>query len=472
VKDSVSSARLSVSLAAVVLLCAIAAGLNAPVLSDEIFSLETSQLGWSALRTALAGDVHPPLYYVLLHLWLAALPGGVEALRVFSGLWAFVAVAWVGALARRRGLDAGVVMLLLACNALVLLMTSYGRMYTLLLAVAVAAAGLAWRHLDGGSWRTEAALAAVVSAGLLTHNWFIFFLFGLVAWGLAECGRRALRLARPIAAGVALFALIWGPAALAQVTARGGQLAWLRRPGLEDLFNTLVAHLWLVALAVPVWLICVGLRRGSVDLPSLAWTGAAMCLVLPWLVSQWRPIYNPRFTIIAAPLLACALAPPLRRAGMPFLLTLAGLGMAWPLWQAAHPPTCTSSAAAAVLRAHARPGDTVLFCRLTRKPVEWYWHDSSVRDRSFPAEIDAHPGYEGRLPADELARQAQATINGVRGRLFIVADDASPASQALIEALGRRTRVNLLAGSEAGKHYFNRLILVSAPESPAAAPRE
>jgi len=358
-------------------------------------------------------------------------------------------------------------------------MASYGRMYTLLLLVCIATLDAAAGVLDEKSrFRGQAVLSAALAAGLLTHNWFIFFLCGVAAWACAEHGRKALRLLKPAAAGVAVYAVLWGPAAIAQLTARSQQLAWLRKPGAVALADAVLAQLWLPAIALPVWLIAVALQKKTLVPRNSAWVGALACVLLPWLVSQWRPLYNVRFTIIAAPFIAWALASLASRA-MVFSAALVVLGAGWPLWEAAREPVCSSQSAARILAEEARPGDTVIFCRLTRKPVEWYWPGGGVSRVSFPPSIDAHPGYEGMLTSEALEVQAAAIARHATGRVFVLADSAAAPSRALLNALSAlrgEPSPPRLACPGASKHYFDKLLVFDAAttraESKAAAPRE
>jgi hypothetical protein len=59
---------------------------------------------WGAMFAEIAQDTHPPLYFVLLRLWVMAAGDSVLALRLFSGFEAILAVAVMFPLARRAGL--------------------------------------------------------------------------------------------------------------------------------------------------------------------------------------------------------------------------------------------------------------------------------------------------------------------------------------------------------------------------------
>ncbi|MGJ5818196.1 hypothetical protein [Paludibaculum fermentans] len=388
-------------------------------------------------------------------------------MRVFSALglglgawffWRFLSeadspeIAWTGSA-------------LLLANPLVLLLTGYGRMYTLELAVCSAALWCSWRILSAttASRSARIALLLVSAAGLLTHNWFIFFLLGLGVAMLGLFGIKAFRLAVPVLGGFFLYMTLWGDAALAQIGSTGEQLAWLKRPGWTAGLEVLAAHLWLAAAVAPVFLVVVALRGAKPRTLSAWWQpalGALAAIVVPLVLSQWKPLYNSRFTVVAAPFLAWALAAFVSRAGAVTVPVLTLAACLWATFDSRNVSPCNSRAAAVTLAQQIRPTDTVVYCRLARQPIEWYWKGAAGRRTSFPAQIDAHPGYEGTPRTPELETEAARLIAGAPGRIVAVVDSASPASQVLLAALQRDFRPvepPCLACESAGKHYFNRV---------------
>ena len=71
---------------------------------------------------------------------------------------------------------------------------------------------------------------------------------------------------------------------------------------------------------------------------------------------------------------------------------------------------CDSRRAAEYLADHTRKGDTVVFASLSRLPIDYYWDriqpGRKIRERSFPASTDSHPGYEGVPDTMEASRLA------------------------------------------------------------------
>ena len=62
---------------------------------DEAFAVLTARLPLRDLLATVASDVHPPLYFVLLHFWQKALGESEFAVRCFSGLCSVLSVAGV-----------------------------------------------------------------------------------------------------------------------------------------------------------------------------------------------------------------------------------------------------------------------------------------------------------------------------------------------------------------------------------------
>ncbi len=469
-----------VPLAAAALLAAAAVPfLSSPVLSDEVFTLEAAGLEWGALWDHLRADVHPPLYYIAIKAWLGLWGQSLAALRAFSLTMAALAVAAMALILPKEAPGRSWAGWFFAADGIALVMSSYGRMYTLLALCCV----LEWlasdRRLRAGGWRWRVLAAAAATAGLCTHHFFGLFLAALALWLVLVHGRAVWRLAPEWGAGLAAWAAAWGRAAWEQVTQRPQHLAWVQPMDLTRWLETVGGHVVFAVAALPAGLLVMALRRrGKLEkwsAESRAAAAAALAaLALPGLVSVWKPVWNPRFTIIASPFLAAAMAPLGSLSGGAWPVAALTAGMGW-LWWPGSQTACNSLEAARRLEA-AAASDTVIFCRLTRKPVEFYWNGGAARRQSFPREIDSHPGYEGRQPEEELRAEARALAATAPGRVFVVADSSRQAPRILMEALreaGFRMRPPLLECAAAGKHYFHLLAVFDPPlrqtESPSGA---
>jgi hypothetical protein len=466
--------------AAAALVAVLAPLIPAPVLSDEVFTLEATALSWPAMWRHLQADVHPPLYYCLAKVWLALAGPAVEGLRALSLLMAalavFLAAHILPASAPARSWAAWI----LAADGIVIMMSVYGRMYAMLAALCL----LTWLasdraiHHNSGKW--TAAAAAALAAGLLTHHFFALFVLALALWIVLIHGRAALRLAPAWALGGAAWALLWGRAAWEQLAHRPQHLAWVPPAQFAKWAETAGAHLVFLCIAAPIALLALAWRRAArAPWPResrAAAASAALVLVLPGIISVWRPVLNARFTIIAAPFLAVALAPLGRLTSGVLPVAAFAAASVWMWWPGAQ-TSCTSAEAARLLAQQTTSSDAVLFCRLTRKPVEYHWPSPVPSRQSFPAEIDQHPGYEGRQPPHKLQQEADTLASALRGRVFLLADSTRTPSRILLRALqdaGFRQRPPLLACPSADKHYFDRLLVFDPPlrlsESPSASP--
>src|SRR5229473_7337335 len=59
---------------------------NTAYTSDEVWSIKAASLNSSAEMAALKADVHPPLYFLILHAWIRLFGTGERAVRSLSGL--------------------------------------------------------------------------------------------------------------------------------------------------------------------------------------------------------------------------------------------------------------------------------------------------------------------------------------------------------------------------------------------------
>jgi hypothetical protein len=135
-----------------------------------------------------ARDVHPPLYFWLLHLW--GLAGGLSPLSaaLFNLLLFFPTLALLFRLAcfvLEDETDAALVAFAWALSPAVIMVSWVARAYCLLSLWIVLALSLQWRWRAASSppgVPSAAAFAAVAAAGLLTHYHFAILLAGCLAY--------------------------------------------------------------------------------------------------------------------------------------------------------------------------------------------------------------------------------------------------------------------------------------------------
>ncbi len=331
-----------------------------------------------------AQDIHPPLYYALLHGWTALLGTGPTALRLLSVVIGVLTIPLLYLVARRLLATRAALLatFLLTINPLHVYYSQEVRMYGLVALLSVGILAAAWRGLtrrhgdmDGHSSRSMAPhrLSPVVyilltTAALYTQYYAIFLPIGLTIYAAWRWRRdlRALLFWLGAQVLVAVLYLPWMIYAAPKLAPYISQkiVADADRPlGLFVYFGrhlsaSLVGHLegplarwWpaalllLVPIAVGLWLYSTrsrnvgpqratasptGMLRGTQHvtrntpraIPMLA-TVVLTALILGWLISLRAPFFparGERLLILALP---------------PFvLLVAAGLDALWIRWRA------------------------------------------------------------------------------------------------------------------------------------------
>ena len=360
---------------------------------DEALSVGIARLPLSQLRGALALDGSPPLYYLLLHLWMRAFGTGDLAVRLLSAVFSLAALPLAYAVGRRlRDRATGwCAVLLLAVSPFAVHYATETRMYALLVAEVLALGLALLRARDRPTPARLLPLPVLTAALLYTHYWALFLLAALGVLLLAGCVRGAgaptvRRLTAAVALGGGLFGP-WVPTFLDQVRHTG--TPWARPPGADAFLLTVrewaggptaAGELLMVALLGLALVGLLGAARTDPDgravlalrLPLDRTAGALLGITLGGLVlgigaaMVGRSGYAYRYSsvLLAPGLLLAALglaALPVRaRAALAALVVLTG--GAGVLRQQLETPRTQAAQVAAVLRAQLRPGDLVVYC--------------------------------------------------------------------------------------------------------------
>lgn len=186
----------------------------------------SARLSEGPLRRILEGaaqDIHPPLYYLLLHAWMGAAGRSVFAMRALSAMGGVLLVAAIGALAGRWfGRQAGLwAMALMAVHPFAVYYAQEVRMYTLLGLWAALHTLFWWTWLRRPRPRVALALLLTGLAGWYTHYVFpaVPAAHFLVTAGGVGRRRRLRRLLRwlGLQAWIGLLFLPWAPVAIEQL---------------------------------------------------------------------------------------------------------------------------------------------------------------------------------------------------------------------------------------------------------------
>lgn len=166
-----------------------------PLWWDEGYSVWFAGQPLGDMIRLTAADIHPPLYYALLHLWTLALglfPGALRTFSLFASLPAIPLAYLLGRDLRNHqvGLLAA---FLVAINPFAIFYSQEVRMYGLATTFSLAALWTGWRWAQpqietkqglGHDWRWGAGYALSVAGGLYTLYLFALIPLAQTVWAL------------------------------------------------------------------------------------------------------------------------------------------------------------------------------------------------------------------------------------------------------------------------------------------------
>jgi mannosyltransferase len=442
---AVSSARIAAPLGIGVLLAVSVLlrtrELGAGFWIDEGLSVGIADRPLGDIPGVLRQDGSPPLYYLLLNVWLAIAGRSEESVHGLSVLFAALCVPvafWAGwTLFGRR--TAWIAALLAAVNPFLTQYAQEGRMYALVALLGMVSM-TCWLHAfttDADAVRRAPAIgfAVAFAAMLYTHNWALFFGAATgVAWLalLWRAGpRERLRLLHTgllAYGGVVLLYAPWLPNAFYQAAHTGAP--WSNAPSLAA-FASVPARILGEVAEVAVFLaagagVVALLKRGGAHGRAVVamLLIAALTIVLAWAGSQLSPAWANRY-------LAAAVAPFLLVAAAGFAaagrLGLVGLALVAVLWAIDGAPSQKSNVrdVAESIGPSLRPGDVVVATQPEQVSVlDYYlpeglryatltgpvedagvtdWRDGVERLRATSAERDLAPLLDSLRPGQRIA---------------------------------------------------------------------
>jgi hypothetical protein len=399
---------------ALALLCAFSVWVRTKVLAagfwiDEGISVGIAHHPLTAIPHLLRQDGSPPLYYLLLHVWVGWFGDGERATHVFSLLpaTACIPLAYWAARSIFGGTAAWAAAALAALNPY---LTYYGqetRMYALAACFSIVAAGAYVRGvLDGRRWYLP---LLVVSLDLLlyTHNWGLFFCFGLAVATVIYARERWRDAAIAGAVTLALY-LPWVATLLYQAHHTGAP--WAKRPT----FHALVLAPGSVfggdiACGALVIAVALGLsRRHANAVPFAMLVAAAATVTSAWLASQASPSWTARyFGVLLGPLLLAAGAG-LARSGR---FGIGAIALAVFLWTyygfTLHDEKSNVRALARGVGPYLRAGDVVISTHPEQVPVLRYYLHVPLR---YATELGPVPDPRVMDWRDAVKRMKAATV--------------------------------------------------------------
>lgn len=400
---------------------------------DEATSILIAQHSIAGVFAWAAGDIHPPLYYLILHFWLIA--GTSEyAVRALSAVAGVVTIAATYRLSCMLfDWKAGAIAALLVATAPMHIWYSQeARMYALVTMFTVLAIYGLVRGLQTGRLRYWVFYVLCMTLALYTHYYALFVLFFpniymVKLWLQGQHGPLIRRWIQAEGAVLALFAP-WVPVMLRQTLSGGG--GWVERavgqPSVRQLLSTFVVYtVGVTGTGFPRWLLyasCAlfGLvllfgfhsafahyRAGKAkDAEALLFI--ALYLLVPlgvaWAISQLKPLYALRYLLPFLPPYAIAEAygasqvrQGVLRLGLVGLLLTAPMVSDYALYSHQQNPDWRS--VAAYITKVATPGDVVVFDpRWNAKPFDYYAQQAVPVSLDLPIplhESDVAPALAG-----------------------------------------------------------------------------
>jgi mannosyltransferase len=411
------------------LLCVLSLWLRTRVLGggfwiDEGLSVGIAHHPLTAIPHLLREDGAPPLYYLLLHVWIGWFGDGERATHTLSLVPAIACIPLAYWAAQSIfGRTAGWV-----CAALAAVdpyLTYYGqetRMYALAAFLSIVATAAFVHGVLRGRRRYLPLLVLSLALLLYTHNWGAFLVGG---FAVATVLLARERWREAVVAGVATLALYapWLPTLLFQARHTGAP--WANAPSVHALFLGPGAVLsgdapfMAIALVGGMGLATIIRLRADADrLPVLALLAVVGSAELAaWTLSHLTPAWATRYlAVLVGPLLLLSAAG-LTRAGRFGLVAIVAVLFLW----AGYSLHDDKSNARAIARASARylsPGDLVLSTQPEQVPVLHYYFGPGPR---FASELGpvADPGVMdwrdalARLKATSVRRDLEPLLDAV-----------------------------------------------------------
>ena len=329
---------------------------------DEAVSLFLASKSLTDMIVHTAGDIHPPLYYALLHFWTGVMGSSEFAAGLFSLLFGMLLIPLTYYLAREilnpnAGLLAG---FLVAISPYNIWYSQEIRMYTLAACLGMAALLGLRSVLRPGSrrWMGWIVYALAAAAGMYVLYYFAFLLIAINVWAIVVIAHMTSRNRRQLLgrwAGAQVGAIIlyapWTPIVVRQVT-NPPVPPWRSFTPL----HVVLAEAWTAlsfgqsvepAQVWPLLIVTLLLTAAGVwGLWRKDWTDVLLLLgywliplALILLLSLWTPLYHVRYLFAYSPafylLLAAGVLAALKRWRIvgPLAMIALVIGSGFSLWQ-------------------------------------------------------------------------------------------------------------------------------------------
>ncbi|MGI8623348.1 MAG: glycosyltransferase family 39 protein [Solirubrobacteraceae bacterium] len=413
------------------------------------------------IPTVLRQDGSPPLYYGLLHGWLALFGNSAPAAYALSLIFALISipVAWWAGRSLFDARTGWICAVLAATSPFLTLFSGQARMYTLVVLLSLVAAA-AFAHAFVLRRRALLPVFALALTLLLyTHGWGLFFGVGCAVavapcwWLRSGVERRRLLKDAVLTFGAAGLAFApWLPVLAYQVAHTAAP--WSLAPSRAELLR-ITGYVLGAAIIGPFTLAAAaglaGERRRRhperLMVALVLLTVAAVTLFVGWKVGRLTHTWAPRYVAVGvgpAVLVAGAGLAGAGRLGILCLLVTA------PGWLPLGPTTISdkSNVAQALMRTevHPRPDDLVLVTQPELLPVVRYYLGGTPRYASTLGAVPDAQVMDWRDGLERLRHTPASTLTPLLdrvppgGRVVVVRPKGAPDQIAWQQLIHLRTR--------------------------------
>jgi uncharacterized membrane protein len=208
---------------------------------DEIFGVHAAELDWANLIWFVAQDlIHPPLFYVLLKIWIAVFGESLFWLRLFPVFFSTLAVVPFILFCRQLKLSfptVAVALTFFAANGSLIKYSQEVRMYSLLLCFGLLSLWLFARFLNSGK---GFFLLTVANIALVYSHYFGWLIIASEILAVAILARERLKQIVLMSMTVALSFAPWVYSIwqAAQINSNVGQnIGWMTKPNFTSVFR-------------------------------------------------------------------------------------------------------------------------------------------------------------------------------------------------------------------------------------------
>lgn len=378
------------------------ADFNSWLWMDEGISVGIASHPLSEIPGLLRQDGSPPLYYLVLHGWMALFgtsETATHALSLVLSLAAIPVALWAGwtLFGRRAGWTFAA---LVAFSPYLSYFATETRMYALVVLLALLATASFLHAFAFGRRRHLWLFATSLVLVLYSHNWGLWLAGGavlaLLPCALAASDRRRMwRDAAVTFGAVGVAYLPWIPTLAFQAAHTGAP--WSPRPlpreavsVVADLLGDPHERVLVALLFVSGPLLWSLLRSSGVMRPAVAAAGvlATVPVGFGWVAAQISPAWVPRYLAVCAPAILLLAAVGLSLAGARGLVALALILAFWvqPLARVSglRPASgpgekATVQPLARAVTRHLQPGDLVIAMQMEEVPVLAYYLPEGLR---------------------------------------------------------------------------------------------